>query len=59
MSLESPTRAERIAARALIHRAEEMGRPIAPDVLATARLVMRNAKAEDARPAQKPIGNPA
>jgi hypothetical protein len=59
VSVKSPTLAERISARALIHRAEVMGRPIEPALVEKAKLIVRNAEEQDTRRAQNPIGNPA
>ena len=53
------TEGQRIAAEALIERAEVMGRPIEEDVLEMAREVLRLAEDQDRAEAQKPIGNPA
>jgi len=53
------SRGERIAAEALIERAEVMGRPIRPEILETARKVLRLCEEQERAEAQKPIGNPA
>jgi hypothetical protein len=44
-----------IGARAIVHRADELGQPFSDDVLALARQILRD---EEAR-TQKPIGSPA
>jgi hypothetical protein len=44
-----------IGARAIVHRADELGQPFADDVLALARQILRD---EEAR-AQTPMGKPA
>jgi hypothetical protein len=59
VTVQHPTLAERIAARAVVERAEQMGQEFRPETLAKARLIVRNAAELDARGVQIPIGNPA
>jgi hypothetical protein len=49
--------AKRMAAEALIDRAERLGRPIPERTLAKARAILREAAKQDAP--QKPMGSPA
>jgi hypothetical protein len=60
MTVQSPTLAERIAARALVRRADELGQQVEPGILDKAREIVRNAAEQDAETmrARKPIRSP-